>query len=535
MDWLKALWKAVAKDEPPTASEVGFACALTLALWLAPSYISNMKPWERLLTYLMGIGVSATYIKHCQELQEQESYDLASRLMQQELAQHQIATEAAYYKQQVSSQFFPSPSQQQPAEMPTGTEQQSPDAAIPTELAVRDLTAEMARYEGHILIASRTRSGKTTTIQSAIAHTWQQYGGAVDFWVFDPKGAAFCGIEQTERYLLCNKPSQVPAAVERLETIVTQVLEPRQDKRVAQGGHWETMPRSVKVIFDELNTWIRMAGRYDEMISRLDKKHKTDYRGRAIDAIERLIFQGGEDNIAVWLLAQTTRVKQLGLDTSVQDNMAYFAQSRNGDYQSVEDALSNPYVVSNSRQRQLLQQLLALYARDKAQDRRVPIAFTTLGGHQLCQLPDLSQAKYFRFGEPGSTVGTPANPVEPTPNPSRTEFDAGADDRTRLERCLELDYEDSGSLGSSGSETANRPRNGQNQASSEPGSPELEFPEIDDLDDEMLRSLILEYRQQGITGQDAFIKAFWDISKGESRRYYQARTRYQQVCQQFGL
>ncbi|MGI0488861.1 FtsK/SpoIIIE domain-containing protein [Pantanalinema rosaneae CENA516] len=525
MDWLKALWQAVTKDEPPTTSEVGFACALTLALWLAPSYISHMKPWERLLTYLMGIGVSATYIKRCQELQEQESYDLASRLMQQELVQHQIATEAVYYKQQLSSQFFPSTTQLPAAEMPLGTEQLPPDAAISTELAVRDLTAEMARYEGHILIASRTRSGKTTTIQSAIAHTWQQYAGNVNFWVFDPKGAAFCGIEQTNHYLLCNKPSQVPVAVDRLEKVVAEILEVRQDKRVAQGGHWESAPRAVKVIFDEWNTWIRMAERFD-------KKHKTDYQGRAIDAIERLIFQGGEDNIAVWLLAQTTRVKQLGLDTSVQDNMAYFAQSRNGDYQSIEDALSNPYVVSNSQQRQRLQHLLAVYASDQTQNRRIPIAFTTLGGNQLCQLPDLCQAKYFRLGEPSSTPFKQANPGEPNPNSSRTEVAPDADERTWLERCLELAFDD---VGSTGSTAENTSQTGQNPVNSAPGSPELEFPEIDGLDNDTLRSLIVEYRQHGITGQDAFIKTFWDISKGESRRYYRARERYQSVCRQFGL
>lgn len=56
------------------------------------------------------------------------------------------------------------------------------------------------------------------------------------------------------------------------------------------------------------------------------------------------------------------------------------------------------------------------------------------------------------------------------------------------------------------------------------------------LSDEMLRDLILAYKEIGIEGQDAFIEAHWQVIKsGKSARYDRARERYQSVAQMFGL
>jgi len=57
-----------------------------------------------------------------------------------------------------------------------------------------------------------------------------------------------------------------------------------------------------------------------------------------------------------------------------------------------------------------------------------------------------------------------------------------------------------------------------------------------DIEDRVLRDLILEYRAAGINGQDAFIEACWGIKKGSANaRYIHARDRYQAVCKLFGL
>jgi hypothetical protein len=496
MDWLKALWQAITKDEPPTAAEVGFACALTLALWLAPSYISNMKPWERLLTYLMGIGVSATYIKRCQELQEQESYDRASRLMQQELAQHQIATEAAYYKQQVNSQFFPSPTQQQPAEIPMGEAQQQQHDPLPP---YRNLATEIVKLDGHVALVSKTRSGKTTLLVKAIEESLLAGHRVL---VLDGKGdkrlKSLAGI----KYVQVNLPERVPNAFGALDEILDELT----DRQEVPGQKHQT----ISVFADEYNLILDACR--DTSMGRKGEEVAKAFARRC----KRILLQGAAEKIYLRATAHTSRVEDWLWNTGVLDSLSFLALGRNGAFESLEDLLK--YQISGRRAKEFRVQLDAFYELAIAE----PIVLTTLAPAGFYRLPV--------YGDPN-----PANPVEPTANPTRTGFNSSSDTRTRLERCLELDYEDLSSPGSLGSEGKNIPQTGHNQAHAAPSSPELEFPEIDGLDDDTLRSLILDYRQQGITGQDAFIKAFWGISKGESRRYYWARERYQSVCQQFGL
>lgn len=113
-----------------------------------------------------------------------------------------------------------------------------------------------------------------------------------------------------------------------------------------------------------------------------------------------------------------------------------------------------------------------------------------------------------------------------------TEVQPGSDPRTYLERLWNLGDDVSGS---DSGPSAGPPKMGDlggDGSGSESGS---EFPEIEDVDDETLRALIVEYRSQGIIAQDDFILQMWSISKGASRRYQRARDRYQAVCRKFGL
>jgi hypothetical protein len=296
-----------------------------------------------------------------------------------------------------------------------------------TGIIQRDLTAEIARYDGHVLFASRTRSGKTTSIQSAIAQTVSHHQGNLAFWIFDPKGARWCGLEANQdRYLFCNKTGFIPRVMIRLEQLIA-IMEARQQQRMKLGGHWSVhkAPKPLYIVIDEFNSLLSLAREFDGSL----EKREAKQRDRLLRLVERFIFQGAEDKVYVWLMAQTTRVDKLGLDTSVQDNLAYFAQSRCGDYQSVEDAISNTYVVTNAKQRKSLQALLEGYQQDRMVNREIPIAFTTLGGNQLCQLPDLSYAKTAQVVTPqgrGPSRGTESHPEQENPT---VEF---------LQKCLDL-------------------------------------------------------------------------------------------------
>jgi energy-coupling factor transporter ATP-binding protein EcfA2 len=130
------------------------------------------------------------------------------------------------------------------------------------------------------------------------------------------------------------------------------------------------------------------------------------------------------------------------------------------------------------------------------------------------------------------------NPVQPSSDSGSTqvqdstEVQPDSEPRTYLERLWNLEFDVSGSNSEPGSDPPKVGDLGGAEPGSESGS---EFPEIEEIDDETLRALIVEYRSQGIIAQDDFILQMWSISKGASRRYQRARDRYQAVCRKFGL
>jgi hypothetical protein len=305
---------------------------------------------------------------------------------------------------------------------------------VAAQIVERYIPSEMGTYEGHFLVASRTRSGKTTLIQGAIAAASECHKGLADFHIFDPKGAAWCGLEKdSDHYLFCNNKNRIPQLIERL-SILEGVLERRQHQRVAIGGHWgENPPMPIFICVDEFNTLLSLARSYDDQFPSRPTKENPEGNPRTAaklcSLIERFIFQGAEDRVYIWLMAQTTRVKLLCLDTSVQDNMSYVALARNGDYQSVEDAVSNIYVVSSTSERRRLEKLLAFYRNDKTQNLSIPLAFTTLGGTDLYKLPDLSKARYGALTSISdqaecAELSAPVAVVEPeTVQPDYADFD----------------------------------------------------------------------------------------------------------------
>lgn len=390
----------------------------------------------------------------------------------------------------------------QPSQTPNPSEPVEPNGVLP----VRDLTAEIAQYDGHILIASRTRSGKTTSIQSAIRHTYGRYNGAVEFHIFDPKGASWCGLERdSNRYLFCNEPHHIPTVLNRLESLI-KLMQGRQHRRMRLGGHYSSAnePGPVIVAIDEFNTLQSLAQEYDESFP---AKENPRTQKKIQRYVERFIFQGAEDKVYLWLMAQTTRVEQLGLNTSVQDNMAYFAQSRNGDYQSVEDAISNTYVVSNPAQRKELNNLLTTYRYDSNQDLKIPLAFTTLGGNQLCKLPDLSQSKFHQI----VSVQFPIQPIQDPiqSHPELNSFNPSSDPVNWLNQL----YRNS------------------------PSHPELTEPNPFDRaesdseagsDDESIRARIAELRGQGMN-KNQIIFVIWNAKPGGNKAYKQAVQEYDRI------
>lgn len=516
MDWLKAFWYALAKDDSPSAGEVGAACLLVLALWLAPSYIAKIKAWERILTLATGLGVAATYVKRCNELQEQESYDRAAKLMQQELAQHQLATEAAFHKEQLSAQYFPAPQQQQPvaAGMPPQNPQQQlaapqqPSDPLPP---YRNLAAEIAKLDGHVAMVSKTRSGKTSllvrAIEEAIALEHEVY-------ILDGKGDRRLQAVKGAKYVQVNTPDKVINAFKVLEAILGE-LEYRQEDPGKKR-------QPISLFTDEYNL-ILDGCRDTEATLKKGEEVALNFARRC----KRILLQGAAEKVYLRATSHTSRVADWLWNTGVLDSVSFLALGRNGAYESIEDLLRFQFSGARSKE---FRDALDYYYRLPAIAE--PLVLTTLAPAGFYRLPFYGDSTMV---EPSESAPNPpesgANRAESNLNPVRTELDP----LELLERCLQADYIDPNSLDSDRFDSEESAQNGQNSGSGEFDSGESEFAEIDGLDDRTLADLIVEYRQQGITQQNALIKALWDISAGDSPRYRRARERYQEVCKQFGL
>lgn len=135
------------------------------------------------------------------------------------------------------------------------------------------------------------------------------------------------------------------------------------------------------------------------------------------------------------------------------------------------------------------------------------------------------------------TIGTDSAPNR-CPAPSQEDV------RHQLERLYQLPSDDSVANGTNlvpGTESTSSGTNlvpGTDPVPELAPSTESESSDaaIDEISDEELRQLILGYRVQNITSQDAFILKVWSIPKGSnSARYQKAKARYQAVCKKFSL
>lgn len=142
------------------------------------------------------------------------------------------------------------------------------------------------------------------------------------------------------------------------------------------------------------------------------------------------------------------------------------------------------------------------------------------------------------------TVGTEPVTSGTDPAPKRCPAPSPEDVRHQLERLYQLPSEDSGANGTNlvpGTESTSSGTNlvpGTDPVPELAPSTESESSDaaIDEISDEELRKLILSYRLQNVTSQNAFILECWGISKGSnSARYQKAKARYQAVCRKFGL
>jgi hypothetical protein len=182
------------------------------------------------------------------------------------------------------------------------------------------------------------------------------------------------------------------------------------------------------VILDEFNNLLRLAKRFDQLVRIRTQKHAQEsgldqpepsHQLLIASFVEDLIFQGAEDRIFVWIAAQSLYVKQICLDTSVQDSLSFVALARRQEYDSIETAYQRADVMGNEGDRDRIRQGISAYqtaVQEGIENPDIPIAYTSLNGHQIIRLPNYQWAVSQVLAPPQNrqsetlTFGTPEQP-----------------------------------------------------------------------------------------------------------------------------
>lgn len=250
----------------------------------------------------------------------------------------------------------------------------------------------IASYDGHLIGASRTGSGKTRTFFNAIAYISSVTNNGVRWFCASGKMSLWMGLEQQkaedgqDRVLnvSLSNPSTIEPLLERLRWAVA-IQEAREKERIKKKQAGLTPnPRPFYFVIDE---WL--------IVLKVAKKRGDKAYQELINLVECLIFKGREDKCYVWLLAQGHQCGSLHLDKDLRRNLGVIALGGAGNYQSITAAISDGDLIEDSTDRDRLR---LQYQHLVSEDPQGRIYYSSIGGHKVArmeQLPDAESQVFF--------------------------------------------------------------------------------------------------------------------------------------------
>ena len=259
-----------------------------------------------------------------------------------------------------------------------------------------DVLDDVATNRGHVLLACRTESGKTSTILGLIDRINTYTNGQAEFGISDPKDSYWMGLEDLKEVdgsdrvvrLDVDNPSTIQRLFKKIEFVRKKRRLRAQLRNQCRKENKEYNPTPYFFIIDEWATTLHeLAEKYD---LQNDLKGSKSLYNQLISEVQTLIRICAEDKIYIWLVTQSHQANQCDLETGLRDNLGVFCQGRKGNFQSIERALSDNWLIPNNS---LRKELNTKFQEYKTLDSDIPVVYTNMGGHKVSFMPDLTDIK----------------------------------------------------------------------------------------------------------------------------------------------
>jgi energy-coupling factor transporter ATP-binding protein EcfA2 len=250
---------------------------------------------------------------------------------------------------------------------------------------IGDIIGEIAATDLHILIATKTGAGKSTTLK-AVIHRILKDNSAAKFTIIDPKTTDWLGLQRSSNcvtYLEQDTTSeQLDAALRAIEKTFDLLQARKNAKQQALKNDGE-IPKfaSQYLIIDE---WFSV---YDSV-----KRQKRD--DAFMEPLNQIVAQGRELKVHLILVGQSHLCGEIGFSTAMRRSFAVLAQGRMGKncdvgYEPITATIEDPNMFRNKSEREALTERLqsAILIAQKDGDR--PVLLTTMGIAKIALLPDL--------------------------------------------------------------------------------------------------------------------------------------------------
>lgn len=284
-----------------------------------------------------------------------------------------------------------------PMAAPVASPQPATTSDVLTETAM--FLAKTA-FGGHLLFASTTGTGKTSSVLRMMELIHQEYPSA-EFLVIDPKGTVWGGLDKAKIVdINLGQPLEgIEKTLDILNDLMAQLEVRKRQRKAAVEAGAEYEPTPLILILDEYPFLLKAA-----------KDCGGVYRQEIINKIESLAFMGREDNIKLLIVSQSPYVNQLGFDGSVRTQFGIIAQGLGINAKSlkpVTDAMQDSGCLP-----QTISQFRLLCGRNPEH----PIIFSSIG-NRVELAPDLRYIKQ-------KLIFTQPLPEMPEPEVAATEVDA---------------------------------------------------------------------------------------------------------------